>query len=298
MSSFVLIVVCIAAGILLRRYEVVPPYAYKGINAWIIYVALPAVSLKYLPKLTFDAAILFPLLAPVAVWVGAWLFVQLVRSGQSWSKPTVGALILCTGLCNTSFVGFPLVTAYFGEDALSHAVICDQVTFLLLATAGLIMSVRHSNVHQLNATLLIKKIISFPPLWGCILALVLPRLFSLSPLEPLFDKLAGTVGPLALFSIGLQLKFTGWKDERKHLLLVVVYKLILAPLLVFCIYQLLNHTHTAGKVTVFESAMPTLLTASVIADEYSLNTKLVNLCVGVTIVLSFFTTPIWYMVLR
>lgn len=297
MASFVLIFICITAGLLLRRYGLVPPQAHKGINAWIIYLALPAVSLKYLPALQFDTGMLFSVSGPVMVWIGAWLFVQLISYKRQWSKPTKGALILCTGLCNTSFVGFPLVTAYFGEEALKHAVVCDQVTFLLLSTIGLVMTVRHSHTQQIQAGVLLKKILAFPPLWGCILALTLPHWFSLAPLEMVFDKLAATVGPLALFSIGLQLKFTGWKDEWKHLLLVTVYKLLLAPLWVYAAYLLFTQQQVSARVTVFEMAMPTLLTASVIAEEYHLHTRLVNLCVGVTIVLSFVTTAIWYLII-
>jgi predicted permease len=41
--------------------------------------------------------------------------------------------------------------------------------------------------------------------------LVLSQFIDLTFAEPLFDKLAATVSPLALFSVGLQLKFNGWK---------------------------------------------------------------------------------------
>jgi predicted permease len=35
-----------------------------------------------------------------------------------------------------------------------------------------------------------------------------------------------------------------------------------------------------AKITVFEAAMPTLVTSSIIAEQFRLNTKLTNLIIG------------------
>lgn len=60
MANFILIGLCILAGILFRKNKVLPKDAHKGINAWIIYLALPAVSFKYLPHITFTKDLLLP----------------------------------------------------------------------------------------------------------------------------------------------------------------------------------------------------------------------------------------------
>jgi hypothetical protein len=138
---------------------------------------------------------------------------------------------------------------------------------------------------------------SFPPLWGCLLAFILPHFMDLELFMPLFDKLAGTVAPLALFSIGLQLKLSGLKNDWKAILSILGYKLILAPALVLVLVYVLNIKGMPSNIAVFEAAMPTLLTASVVADEYHLNTKLVNIATGITILAAFITTLFWYLVL-
>ena len=138
---------------------------------------------------------------------------------------------------------------------------------------------------------------TFPPLIGCVLALTLPRFIDLSSLDPLFEKLAGTVGPLALFSIGLQLKFGGWFNELKHISVALLYKLILAPLIVLVMALVLGMNGMITKITIFEMAMPTLVTAGVVADQYNLNPKLSNLVVGIGILLCFITTALWWLVL-
>ncbi|TCD27714.1 AEC family transporter [Pedobacter psychrodurus] len=297
MANFILIGLCILAGILFRKSKSLPKDAHKGINAWIIYIALPAVSFKYLPHITWTKDLLFPALAPICIWLFGWLFITLYSHIRNMSKATSGGLKLTSSLSNTSFVGFPLIVAYFSEKELAIAIICDQVTFTLLSTIGIIVAIRSSQNQKLSPKLVLKKVLTFPPLIGCILALTLPRFIDLSLLDPLFEKLAGTVGPLALFSIGLQLKFGGWFSELKHISFALLYKLILAPLVVLVMAIVLGMNGMITKITIFEMAMPTLLTAGVVADQYNLNPKLSNLVVGIGILLSFITTGLWWLVL-
>lgn len=199
---------------------------------------------------------------------------------------------------NTSFVGFPLIAAYFGEQYLSTAIICDQVTFLLLSTIGVITAINASKKQALSAGLILKKVLRFPPFLGCVAALSIPHFVSLAPLDSFFDKLAGTVAPLALFSIGLQLRFNGWRNEVKPISLALLYKLIVAPVLVMLVFFALSFKGIVSQISIFEAAMPTLLTSSVVADEYGLNPKLSYLIIGIGIILSLLTTGIWYLVLR
>ncbi|MBB6237382.1 hypothetical protein HDC90_002003 [Pedobacter sp. AK013] len=297
MANFIIIGLCILAGILFRKSKSLPKDAHKGINAWIIYIALPAVSFKYLPHITWTKDLFFPVLAPICVWLFGWLFITLYGRILNISKATSGGLKLTSSLSNTSFVGFPLIMAYFSEKELAIAIICDQVTFMLLSTIGVIVAIRSSQDQKLSPKLVLKKVVAFPPLIGCFLALTLPRFIDISSLDPLFEKLAATVGPLALFSIGLQLKFGGWFNELKHISFALLYKLILAPSVILVVALVLGMNGIITKITIFEMAMPTLLTAGVVADQYNLNPRLSNLVVGIGILLSFITTGIWWLVL-
>jgi malate permease and related proteins len=297
MTNFILIAICILAGMLFRRSKMLPPDAHKGINAWIIYLALPAVSLHYIPHIQWSKDLLMPVAGPVVVWLGAWIYIRFYAAANKLSKPAEGGLKLVTGLSNTSFVGFPLIAAWFGEQYLGIAIIADQVTFFLLATAGIIVAMNSSDGHTLKINVLLKKLFSFPPFLGCIAALILPHFISLEALDPLFGKMAGTVGPLALFSIGLQLQFNGWKEEIRHISFALLYKLILAPLLVLCLALVLGIRGSTSHITVFEAAMPTLLTSGIIAEQYQLHSKTCNLVIGIGIVLSFITTAAWYFII-
>ncbi len=53
-----------------------------------------------------------------------------------------------------------------------------------------------------------------------------------------------------------------------------------------------------AKVAVFEAAMATMATSSVLVVEYGLNARLVNLMIGVGIPLSIGTSYLWWWVLE
>lgn len=295
MADFILIALCLITGALFRRSGTLPADAYKGINAFIIYLALPAVSFKYLPQIQWRRELLLPALAPGMVWLVAWCYVAVYKHrNPGISSATSGALKLSAGLSNTSFIGFPLVMAYFSEQELGIAIICDQVTFLLLSTVGIITAIRSSRQQQLTVALVLKKVLGFPPLLGCVMALVLPRYIAIDPLMPLFNKLAATVGPLALFSIGLQLKFKGWRGEIRHIIMALSFKLMLAPAIITGIVLILGMKGMVPRISIFEAAMPTLLSSGILAGQYGLNPKLTNLIIGIGILLCFITTAFWY----
>ncbi|WP_028788463.1 AEC family transporter [Terrimonas ferruginea] len=298
MAAFILIGICILAGFLFRRSGLLPEGSHKSINVWIIYLALPAVSFKYLPHIRWSPELIFPAVSPLIIWLAGWLWVKVYASQRRLPKPAEGGLKLTAGLANTSFVGFPLVTAWFGEHELGTAIICDQVTFILLSTAGIIVAMNSSESHTLQPKVLVQKLIRFPPLIGCIAALILPHFFNLQPLDPLFNTLAATVGPLALFSIGLQLNFQGWREEVHPIAFTLLYKLIAAPLILLLIAFFLQMKGVIAQVTVFEAAMPTLLSSGIIADQYNLHPRLASLVIGIGILLAFITTAGWFWVIQ
>ena len=298
MANFLLIGICILVGLLVRRYTAIPADAYKGVNALIINLALPAVAFKYLPHIQWTKSLILPAAMPVIVWLCGWVYIKAYAAKAKLNKQSECGLQLVTWLSNTSFVGCPLIIAWFNDDALGIAVICDQVTFMLLATAGIVVAMNASEKHTLSAGAVLKKMFSFPPFVGCVAALVLPLFLNLSPFDPLFDMLAATVAPLALFSIGLQLKFDGWRRELNHLAVSFLYKLVLAPLIIFSIVYFLGMKGVIPQISIFESAMPSHLTATIVASEYNLNPKLTSLVAGIGIVMSFVTTALWYFIIK
>lgn len=299
MINFVLIAVCIIAGMIFKSTKTIHPDAHKGINTWVLYLALPAVSFKYLPKVQWSLEMLFPILSTVLIAVGSSILVLFYSRIKNYSRRSRSTMELASGYSNTSFIGFPLIAAFYGEQYLSIAIICDQTMFLMLSTMGIITALKGgSKSGKISSIFILKRLFTFPPFLGCISALIISQFFNLDFAEPLFDKLAATVAPLALFSVGLQLKFNGWRKLIPQISTSMLYKLILAPLCVLVLALVFDIKEDIAKISIFEAAMPTVITSSIIAEQFRLNTKLINLIIGISILVGFVTTGIWFEIIE
>ena len=299
-THFILIIICISAGMILSRLRLLPADAHKGVNAWVINIALPALALRYVPEIEWSSHLLLPLIGPLLVWTGAWLFVRIYDRKKRLPKDSRTALWVTCGLGNTAFLGFPMIAAFYGEQEIHHAVVFDQMTFLIFSSLGVITILRASseNTEDLNFAFFIKKILRFPPFLGCLFALIISRFADFSPVNPLLDKLVATMSPMALFSIGLQLKFGALKQEWKLISAGLIYKLLLAPFLILLLAFLLRSTGTAAKISVFEAAMSSHITASLLTGQHGLNPRYCSLIVGMGIVAGFITAIGWYFLLE
>lgn len=291
--NFLLILVCLGSGFLLRRFGVVKAGAHLGMNAWLVYLAVPAAALFYVPKITWSMEMVWPMVSPLLVFALAWLFLgPLVKS----DRPTRGALLLGCGLANTSFVGFPLNLAYYGEPGLKIAVVCDQVSFLLLSTLGVGVAIAHGQGERRRSPL--ASLLRFPPFLAFATALLLPDLVSFGELPKLWSALAATLVPVALFSVGLQIDPAEAEHDRRVLGWAIFVKLLLIPAVITGLFLLLGAEGLTAKVSVMEAAMATMATTSVLAVEYGLNARLISVLIGVGVPISLATSYLWYRVLE
>jgi len=300
MTHFILIFICISAGVILSRLRLLPVDAHKGVNAWVINIALPALSLRYVPDIVWSSRLLLPIIGPLLVWVGAWVFVRLYDRKNRLPRDSHTALRVTCGLGNTAFLGFPMISAFYGESEIHHAVVFDQMTFLIFSSLGVIAILRASsaNTDTLNFTYFLKKVLRFPPFIGCLVALIFSRFIDFAPVNPLLDKLVATMSPMALFSIGMQLKFGAIKQEWKLISAGLFYKLLLAPVPVLVLAFLLHSGGNSAKISVFEAAMSSHITASLLTGQHNLNPRYCSLIVGTGIITGFITSTGWYFLLE
>jgi predicted permease len=299
MGNFALLIVCLLAGVLLRRLPGFPAQAHLGLNAYIFYISLPALTLRYIPKLQYHWEILFPALMPWLVFLLAALLFVLLGKALHWDKRLVGCVVLTSGLGNTSFVGFPMLELFYGSEGIRYGLIADQAgTFLVVSTLGIATAV-YSDSGRPRKRDLLQKLLSFPPFPAFILALLLTGFTFPEWLDTMLEKLGATLSPLALVSIGLQLS---WSKEAFNdwpaLGIGLLYKLLAAPLLIYGLYaNVFGLSGLVLKVSVVEAAMGPMVTGVLLATQYKLKPALASLFAAIGIPLSLVTLWFWYWLL-
>ena len=299
MNNLLLLILCFIAGVLLRRFKRMPENAPATLNSFIIHVSLPALTLLYVHELKISGDV-------VLIAAMAWL-VFCLAAGFFWllgrrlrlSRATTGALMLTGGLGNTSFFGLPMVEAFYGKEGLTTAIIADQLgSFFVLSVLGITVAGIYSSGRPGMAEI-VKRIALFPPFISLLIALLLIPIEYAEWFSVLLKRLGDTLAPLALLSVGMQLRLGHLAEHRRNLALGLGFKLILAPLAIWLLYgQLLGAQGLAIQVTLFEAAMPPMITAAIVASEHDLDPPLANLMVAVGLLLSFFTLSAWWYALQ
>ncbi len=299
MNNLILLIFCFIAGVLLHRYKRMPINAPAVLNRFIIHVSLPALTLFYVHdvKISSDVGMMvamvwiFFALATVFFWlIGRWLKLP---------KSTVGALILTGGLGNTSYFGLPMIEAYYGHQGLATGIIIDQLgSFLVLSTLGITVAGIYSSGRPGVAEML-KRVVQFPPFIALAIALLLIPVDYPTWLTFVLKRLGDTLAPLALVAVGFQLRLGHLRGNGRNLAIGLAFKLVLAPLVLFLLYVPLLGLHGQWiQVTLFEAAMPPMITAAILATEHDLDPPLATLMVAVGLVISFATLTGWWWVMQ
>jgi predicted permease len=299
MNNLLLLVLCFIFGMLLRHFKRIPDNASATLNSFSIHVSFPALTLLYIHQLKFSSDML---LVAAMAWLVFGLsagFFWLMGKWLHLPRGTTGALILVGGLGNTSFFGLPMVEAFYGKEGLSTAIVADQLgSFFTFSILGITIAGIYSSGRPTLAEIT-KRIVLFPPFIALTIAVLLVPVTYADWFVMLLKRLGDTLAPLALVSVGLQLRLGHLAEHKRDLALGLFFKLFLAPLVIYLLYvELLGAHGEAIQITLFEAAMPPMITAAIVASEHDLNPPLANLMVAIGLILSFITLGGWWWMLR
>jgi predicted permease len=305
-GNILLVLFCLVAGVIARRSGRFPDATPAVLARVVVDVALPAMTLLFVPRITVDGAaglrvIVAAMATPWIVFGLAFGLLSLVARARGWSRGTLGALVLTAGLGNTSFLGFPLVEAFYGTEGLRTAVVVDQAgSFLVFATVGVAVAAVSAGRARPTPLAFAKRLVTFPPFLAFVLAVLLRGVTFPSALVVVLEKLAALIVPLAVLSVGFQLRFdrTALAQNGRRAAFALGLKLGLAPLLVLALLRVAGVGGLSADVIVAEAAMGPMITAAMLAVEEELDPPLATLMVGLGVPASLLTVGAWSLLLR
>ena len=298
MENFVLIAVFVTVGMLFRRIEAFPPQTVQVLNMFALYVSLPAVILLKVPQIQLSGEALVPILvAWGALFLSALLIVTAARI-FTWPRSAIGVLLLVVPLGNTSFMGVPIITAFFGEPGLRHLSVYDQFgTMLIFATYGSLILALYGKEGSISLRSVARRILFFPPSVALVIGLALLPWHYPMLVERLLQATAATLTPLVMTAIGFQISFRLKPALHTPLFFGLGLKLVLAPLAALCICRLLGTRGLAVDVAILEAGMPPMVTAGALAVVAGMDAELSAALVGLGLLRAFATLPLMYWLL-
>lgn len=309
MNNLILILLFMLIGLalgLLSRWQLrnqsaaswligIPENAAEALTTFVLFVSLPALILLRVPSLEISVDLLVPVVMPWAMIAVSAAMVVALSAVFHWTESVKGLLLLLVPLGNTSFLGIPMVEAFFGQEQISYALLYDQLgTFLGLATYGAVVTALYGGnsgtsgrQSMYNAILL--KIAAFPPFIALLLAFMF-RSFEPPPVvTSSLEMLSSTLVPLVMVAVGFKIRFRVAPVHRAPLAVGLALKLVIAPLLALIACRLLGLNNETANVAVFEAGMPSMIAAWAVAMKAGLEPELGAALVSVGIILSFVT---------
>lgn len=277
------------AGFVLGKVLHVDP---RGLGRVVFYVFSPVLIFDLMInselKLS-EAASLIAFTVSIVLSVGAITYIlgKLLKVERA---PLISILITSM-FANTGNYGLPLVSFAFGEKALSYAGIYFVTTTLLFYSLGVLLaSLGHMNFKE--AALGLFKV---PTLYAVLLALIVKSLHFNLPLalQRTVDLASGGTIPVMLVLLGLQMTQVEFSKNLRALQLSVSMRLLIAPILGLLIAALFGIQGFARQGAMIQASMPSMVSATVLATEYHLDSKLIAAVVFVSTLLSPLTlTPL------
>ena len=288
---------CIFVGWAARRNGWLSDKRISIFNHYVIWVCLPAIALHKLPLLDIEWSLLFPAIMTWTLIPILIVLVLLLARGYGWNRNIVGCVLLLVCFGNTSFVGFPIIQAFFGKDALAYAVIYDQLgSFLGLAIVGNIIIACYAQPESSEPALslrhLVIKVLTFPPFVAMLFAFITKGWYLTPLVKQGLSIISITLVPATMILVGAHFNLKVAAHHRTPLIWALGVKMLIAPLLAFAILKLTQQQALSAQVTLMEAAMPPMVTASILAIKAKLAPQLAAVGVGYGIILAIIIMPL------
>lgn len=299
MSNYILIGVFVALGILFRRLKSFPDDTAHVLNMFALYISLPAVILLKVPEVTLSGQAVVAAILPWFMLLVSALLVWALSRYFGWSRSTTGVLLLVVPLGNTSFMGVPMVNAFFGDAGIPPLILYDQIgTMLIFATYGsVILSIYGRNNGGSLKSVVFRSFL-FPPSMALLAGLLLRNWPYPEVLVGILEDLAGALTALVMTAIGFQLKLRLQRTTFGPLGSGLAIKLAVAPLAALLACRMLGLDGLPADIAVFEAGMPPMVTASALAVAAGMNMELAVALAGLGMIVSFATLPILYLLIN
>lgn len=294
-DQIVILFLLILTGYAARRFGVLDDRTTSGTCRFLVQIALPALIISSM-MVPFSADLFSAceemLLISVVFYaislVVAWYLPRLL--GSSDEERGIYSFLLM--FSNTAFMGFPVIQAVFGDEALFYTAIFNLPFNLLVFSVGIFMLTRYKGDAGSGFD---PKILLNPGIIAVVVGFFF-FLFSVNlpvPVEGAISALGSLTTPLSMIVIGAMLAriapsdiFAGWR-----IYVITAVRLLLLPVIVWAVLSpFISDPYLLG-VPVIMAAMPAAANAAILAEEYEANTRLASQGVFISTLFCTVTIP-------
>ena len=239
-----------------------------------------------------DRSLILPLLGIslltyVLLAIAAWTLPRWLTK-KSEDRGTVGFALM---FGNVGFIGYPIVGAIFGHEAVFYAAILNVVNTLSVFTAGVMLV----NGERQRMAFQSKILVSTPMISAYLAILIvalgidnIPSVIS----QPI-TMIGGITVPGALLIIGSSMSRLSWRMMLGSGVVYVTtaFRLLILPLLLYVIFRTMGFDSLVVNINTLVIAMPVATYGTILCLRYDRDTALITEITFISTLLSVLTIP-------
>lgn len=304
LQQMMVLFIIMMIGFVCRRIGLISAEGSKMLSGIVVNVANPALILSSSANkessiqgkelvITLGLAVCFYLIFLVLA--------EIVPRVLRVSKEDLGVYKAMTVFSNIGFMGFPLLSAMYGSEALLYASLFTIPYNILIYTYGVSSMSKEDKDKEQKSSIPWSKIFNIGVIFSIIaVVLYLTKL----PVPTVITDAAGTLGnltaPLSMIVIGdamSQMKIKELITDKK-LMLFTGIKLLVIPIAGLFFIKHLNLSPMLTGVCMVMLSTPVGSMTAMLAQQYDGNYELASKGVAVTTLLSVITMPIVSMIMN
>lgn len=289
--------ILIAAGVLLYKTHVVKS-EHKGVLSGILidFVVPCMVVNSFMGKSIDNAgelgkAFLYSIILCIIGIAVTFLTSLIVR------KDIRGVYNFAGSFSNAAYMGFPLISALFGDIGIMYASAYVTVFNILLWTVGYMFFANVKSVKDI-----LRSIITCPPIISVAVGLII--YFGNIHITDVIAQPVGMAGamntPLSMMITGMTVAQTDVRNILKnvYLWLGVLVRLIIIPAVSIAVFYMLHISGMTAMVCLILEACPVAAITTMLAVQYDKNQEYAAGLVVVSTLLSIVTLPLYAMLIQ
>lgn len=297
LSNVLVLFLLILIGFIVGRKNLVDQLGQAQISKLVLYVTMPATIIVGMQlDFAWDKLILALKIIAIMIFFYVLIFFlsSLLIKRFKLEKNQKDILLAGSIMGNNSFMGYPLVIAILGQEALFYAVLSSGLLYELISwSLGSYIIGRNAREKQSFSA---KKILLSPGIISLLIGLVL-FLGQIKLPAIAFNTLkilSGATSPLAMLVVGMMLSRSDFKQafSSKYIYLISGLKLLGFPLMIALISNLIGLEGYLKIIPLLMFSLPTGAYVGIFSDNMGNDTGLASQLIFVSSLLSVVTIPL------
>ena len=300
MQQVLVLFLLIIAGVIIKKRGIVTDHINAEVSSLVINVCLPAFILS---SMAFDFSVEVLINSGMLVLISFSIYglsiaiAKMLNKGFRLSGAARDVYEYVAVFPNCGFMGYPVLHAAFGQEAVFYAAIYNLSFSVLVWSYGVFIMQRshRENLEKRSIFSMLKSSVN-----PAMIAVFLGFLMFLTgvklpgPLYQTVKMIGSATTPLSMMFIGFILAEVHPKElfSDKRDFILTAHRLIVLPILVYFILTTLGVEGITLMIPVVITGMPAAANTAIIASRYKSDFKLASKLIFITTLFSILTIPL------